>query len=60
MPVVVTQVNNNWDYNGKSLCFKMLENIQKKLILKKTHSSISDLEMRTCNTLYYSLHNIFN
>lgn len=36
----------------------MFKNVQKKLVLKKTHSSISHLQMGRCNTLDYSFEDV--
>lgn len=57
MPMIVGEIGNDWDQNGEGNLFEVFQNIQKKFIFKKTHSSISHLEMRRGNTSYYSLKN---
>jgi len=55
MPMVFSEVNDDWNQHRESLLFVVLENIKEVIVLEEAHSSISDLKMDTTNTLNDSL-----
>ena len=55
MPVIFSQVNDDWDEHREGLLFVSLEDVKEIVIFEETHSSISDLEMDATNTFDDSL-----
>jgi len=55
MPVVFSQVNNDWNQHWESFLFVVLKNVKEIVILKEAHSSIGNLKMDTTNALNNSL-----
>jgi len=49
MPVIFSEINDNWYKHGESLLFVCLQNIQEVVVFKEAHSSICDLEMDAAN-----------
>ena len=48
--MVFGEIDNNWNKHWESLIFVSLKNVQKVIVFKETHCSISNLEMDTANT----------
>jgi hypothetical protein len=45
VPVVVSQVNDDWNKHWESLLLVVLEDVQEVVILEEAHSSVSDLQV---------------
>ena len=54
MPMVVSQINDNWDKHRESLVLVGLQNVEEIVIFKEAHCSVSNLQMDTTNTSYNS------
>ena len=53
--MVFSQVDDDWNKHGERLLFVGLQNIEEVVILKEAHSSVSNLQMNTTDTLDNSL-----
>ena len=51
MPMVLSQVHNNWDKHWEGFLFVGFKNVEEIVILKEAHSSISNLQMDATNAL---------
>jgi hypothetical protein len=54
MPMVLSQINNDWNKHRECLIFVCFEDVKEIIILKEAHCSISNLQVDTSNALYYS------
>lgn len=55
MPMVFSEVNDDWNQHWESFLFVVLKDIEEVVILEEAHSSIGNLEMDTTNALNDSL-----
>lgn len=55
MPMVFSEVNDDWNQHWESFLFVVLKDIEEVVILEEAHSSIGNLEMDTTNALNNSL-----
>ena len=55
MPMVFSEVNDDWNQHWESFLFVVLENVKEIVILEEAHSSIGNLKMDTTNALNDSL-----
>lgn len=55
MPVIVGKLRDNRNKKRESVSLKVTDNVQEEFIFEETHGSISDLEVRTSNTLNNTL-----
>jgi len=60
MPMVFSQVDNDRNEHGERLLFVSLQNIEEVVILKEAHSSVSNLQMNTTDTLDNSLEKLWD
>lgn len=60
MPVIVSQIDNDGYKHGEGLLLVCLQDVQEVVILKETHSSVSNLQMNAANAPYYSLEQLWN
>lgn len=47
VPVIISEVYNDWNQHGEGLIFVGLEDVEEVVILKEAHSSISYLQVNT-------------
>ena len=55
VPMVFSQVNNDWNKHWESLLLVGFEDVQEIVVLEEAHGSISNLQMDTSNALHNSL-----
>jgi len=52
VPVIFSEVYDNWDEHRESLFLIGLQNIEEVVIFEEAHGSISNLKMDTADALY--------
>jgi len=60
VPVILSQVHDDWDEHGERLLLVGLENVEEIVILEEAHGSIGNLQMNTTNTFDDSLEQLRN
>ena len=60
VPVVVSQVNNDWDQHWEGLVLVGLQNVEEIVIFKEAHSSVSHLQVNATNAPHDSLEESLN
>ena len=60
MPVVLSEVNDDWNEHGEGLVLVGFQNVQKVVIFEEAHSSIGDLEVDAADALDDPLEELVN
>ena len=60
MPMVFSQINDDWHQHRESLLLVRLENIQEVVIFEEAHRSVSNLKMDASDTFHYPLEQAWN
>jgi hypothetical protein len=55
VPMVVSQVDNNWHQHWEGLVLVGLQNVEEVIVLEEAHSSVSNLQVDASNASHYSL-----
>lgn len=60
VPMVFSQVDNDWNQDREGLTLVMLQNTEEEIVLEEAHGSIGNLQVRTGNRLDESLEKLLN
>lgn len=60
MPVIFSQVNNDWHKHWERLLLISLQDIKEIVVFEEAHSSVSDLQMDSADTLDNSFEELWN
>lgn len=60
MPVIFSQINDDWHQHWECLFLISLQDIEEVVVLKEAHGSISNLQVDTSNAFYNSLEKFWN
>ena len=55
MPVILSQINDDWHKHWEGLFLVGLQDVEEVVIFEEAHGSVSDLQVDTANALYDSL-----
>ena len=58
--MIICEIYNNRDQHWESLVLISLQNVQEVIVLKETHSSVSNLQVDTSNASHNSLEKFRN
>jgi len=54
MPMSLSHVADHWNQQRESIALVGLENCEEIVVFEEAHSSVSNLKVKTSNTLYQS------
>lgn len=60
VPVILGQVNNDWNQDRESLALVMLQDGEEEIVLEEAHSSVRHLQVRTGDGLDQSLEELLD
>ena len=60
MPVILSQVNDDWHKHWEGLLLIRLQDVEEVIVFEEAHGSVSDLQMDAANALYDSLEKLWN